>query len=71
MIFKAIAGVTGGIFVTILLFLVILALSAAFWGLIVMLLLHVLYASGAVGANWALGYGWCFLIGIPLSFILG
>ena len=71
MIFKVTGAIGGGIFVTALFLIVALLLSAAFWGLILMWLLHVLFVTGVVSAHWALGYRTCFLIGIPLSFILG
>ena len=69
MIFKLLGRVTGGIAVFVIMLVLMVALSAAWWGFLLMILMGILHSGDKQVP--ALGYHICYLVGIPLSFVLG
>jgi hypothetical protein len=70
MIFKMIGAAGLGLVGIIFFFAVIVAISALWWGFILMLVLGAVHHSLDHSIS-AWGYGTCFLLGIPMSFVLG
>jgi hypothetical protein len=59
------AGIIGVIFILA----VMVAISALWWGFILMIILGIIHSHDASITAW--GFGTCYLLGIPMSFVLG
>lgn len=66
--FALLGKVVGGGVIGLILLAIFWTLSALFWGWLLML---VLGAFGATHNGHSFGYGFCFLIGYPISLVLG